>query len=74
VAAVLEGGYNPAALAESVGEVCNVFDNENVANNHLKIEKHAISNASCELINERIAEIISTQKEYWAIEYPSCLD
>jgi len=27
VAAILEGGYNSTALAESVGEVCNVFDN-----------------------------------------------
>lgn len=69
VAAVLEGGYNPAALAESVGKVCNVFDNENAKNNGITIEKHAISDIPYGSINERIGEIIDVQKEYWALGY-----
>ena len=74
VAAVLEGGYNPAALAESVGEVCNIFDNDKTIDYKSMIEKHTISDVSCGSINERIAEIIGVQKEYWAIEYSPRLD
>ena len=65
VAAVLEGGYNPAALAESVMEVSNTFDHKSAENSHITIEDHAMLDILYESIDERISEIIDVQKGYW---------